>query len=235
MMLEVKGISKRFGERVVLDGVSFTVRARELVSLMGPSGEGKSTLARILCGTVPPDAGEALFEGERFVAPGKNETRRLCRCIQLIPQQPYASLDPRQTVGDAVAEPLLFHRIAKNRAQAREMVEGLLKKALLDPALAGRRPHELSGGQAQRVLIARALSLSPRLLIADEATSMLDISSQAQIMHLLKSLVHSDGLSILLISHDRPLVESVSDRIYQLSGGRMTAEMLPKRLEDYNP
>ncbi len=221
MLLEADGLCKRYGDRPVLDGASFTVGAGELVSIMGPSGEGKSTVARILCGTVLPDAGEARLDGERFAAPGLPYPPALRRKIQLIPQQPFASLDPRQTIEEAVAEPLRFHRIVSGRAQALEAARALLQKALLDPALAKRRPGELSGGQAQRALIARALSVRPKLLIADEATSMLDVSSQAQIIRLFQTLIAQDGISILLISHDAPLVESVSDRIYRLRCGRM--------------
>lgn len=228
-MLLVEGLRKRYGEKTVLQGASFRVKEKEFVSIVGPSGEGKSTIARILCGTIQPDCGTISFCGQRFT---QNSTpKALRRAIQLIPQQPYASLDPRQTIGGAISEPLRFHKIAKSRAQAKEMACALLERVLLSPRLYGRRPGELSGGQAQRVLIARSLTLSPALLIADEATSMLDVSSQAQIVRLFRQLMEEEGLSVLLISHDRPLVEAVSDRVYHLSGGKMT-EIESKTLEE---
>ena len=143
------------------------------------------------------------------------------RCIQLVPQQPYASLDPLQCAQDAVTEPLCAHRLVKNTRQARERARELLLSVGLEEELLHRRPGELSGGQAQRVLIARALTLEPELLIADEATSMLDVTTQAQILRLFQKLRKERGLSLLLISHDRPMVDSVSDRIYQLTDGKM--------------
>ena len=143
------------------------------------------------------------------------------RWIQLVPQQPYASLDPLQCAQDAVAEPLCAHRLVKNTRQARERARELLLSVGLEEELLHRRPGELSGGQAQRVLIARALTLEPELLIADEATSMLDVTTQAQILRLFQKLRKERGLSLLLISHDRPMVDSVSDRIYQLTDGKM--------------
>ncbi|MEA4972515.1 MAG: dipeptide/oligopeptide/nickel ABC transporter ATP-binding protein [Candidatus Metalachnospira sp.] len=220
-MLEANGLYKRYGKKEVLQNTSFEIGSSEMVSIMGPSGGGKSTVARILCGTVMPDEGSVTFNNEMLVSHGNSYANKFRLEIQLIPQQPFASLDPRQTVGSAVEEPLLFHNLVKNKTEAREKTEELLEKVMLESSLYDRRPGELSGGQAQRILIARSLTLSPKLLIADEATSMLDISSQAQIVRIFKSLIENDGLSILFISHDRPLVESVSDRIYHLYSGKM--------------
>lgn len=222
MKLEARALVKRFQGRSVLAGADLTVADGEFVSIMGPSGGGKSTLARILCGTIQPDGGTVTLDGETAAAPGVPYNRRLRRRIQLIPQQPYAALDPRQRVGDAIAEPLLCHNLAPSREEARRQAAALLERVWLDPALARRRPGELSGGQAQRVLIARSLTLSPRLLIADEATSMLDISSQSQVVHILRELVRERRLSILLITHDRALAESVSQRIYVMGDGVLT-------------
>lgn len=219
-MLKAEKLTKSYGDTKVLDGASFYIGSGELVSVVGPSGQGKSTAARILCGAVIPDAGTVELDGRPLFKNGVYD-RSLCREIQLIPQQPFASLDPRQTVESAVAEPLLFHRLAKNRAQALGRARELLEQMRLEPGLGARRPGELSGGQAQRVLIARAMTLSPSLLIADEATSMLDMSSQAQIIRIFRELIHGGSVSVLLISHDRPLVEAVSDRIYSLSCGKM--------------
>lgn len=218
-MLEVQGLSKSYCGEVVLREVSFSVGCGEFVSITGASGSGKSTIARILCGTVKPDSGAIQFHGAPLIYSAGAEHLR--RRIQLIPQQPFSALDPRQRIGEAIAEPLLYYKIAANKAAAREMVLALLARVSLPSELFARRPGELSGGQAQRVLIARSLTVSPSLLIADEATSMLDVTSQAQIVRLFRQLLEEDGVSILLISHDAPLVASVSQRIYHLSDGRM--------------
>lgn len=220
-MLEAKDLVKNYKDKPVLAGTSFVLREREIVSIVGPSGEGKSTIARILCGTVKPDSGSVLFRGEPVWDRNGIYRKELRRSIQLIPQQPYASLDPRQKIGDAIAEPLLFYRLAKDKREAKSKAAELMERVQLPTALAERRPGELSGGQAQRALIARALSLSPSLLIADEATSMLDISSQAQIVRIFRELSEDCGLTVLLISHDFALVQAVSNRIYRLSKGKM--------------
>jgi peptide/nickel transport system ATP-binding protein len=221
MLLSAENLSKSYGEKTVLSGVCFHAYERGIISIVGPSGEGKSTIARILCGTVKPDSGTVTFHNKPLFSAHGEYDRRCRRSIQLIPQQPYASLDPRQTIGGAITEPLLFHRIVKGKTEARKRTYELLEKVGLAPELYDRKPGELSGGQAQRALIARSLTLAPKMLIADEATSMLDVSSQAQIVGIFRQLVE-EGLTILLISHDRPLVESVSDRIYHLSQGKMT-------------
>lgn len=220
-MLEVRGLKKSFQGKNVLSGADFTVRPGEWVSIVGPSGAGKSTIAKILCGTQQPDEGTVLWNNALLYDVKRRYDPRMHRRIQLIPQQPYASLDPLQRALDAVAEPLRAHRLAKNTRQAKERARELLLSVGLEEELLHRRPGELSGGQAQRVLIARALTLAPDLLIADEATSMLDVTTQAQILRLFQKLRKERGLSLLLISHDRPMVDSVSDRIYELSDGKL--------------
>lgn len=217
-MLDVTGLTKSYGGKSILNGVSFHVSNGELVSIMGSSGEGKSTIARIICGTVMADSGDVSMSGQSIFSKGKL-IREFRRQIQLIPQQPFASLDPRQTVGDAIAEPLLYYKLASGKKEARQMAQELLKRVLLSPSLYDRRPGELSGGQAQRVLIARSLTVSPKLLIADEATSMLDVSSQAQIVSIFREIVRDSGISILFISHDAALVKAISSRIYRLECG----------------
>ena len=221
-MLEMQSISKSYGSKQVLSNASFHMRKGEIAGVMGPSGEGKSTIARILCGTVAPDSGSVFFENELLTKAGQSFNKKLRTAIQLIPQQPFASLDPRQTVGKAIEEPLLFHRIVKSRAEAKSRALSLMERMLLDRRLYERRPGELSGGQAQRVLIVRSLTVSPRLLIADEATSMLDVSAQSEVMRLLTDLSRQDGLAVLIISHDDTLVKSMADTIYRLSNGKLT-------------
>lgn len=224
MLLNASGLSKSFGSKEVLSDASFSVNKNEIVSIMGPSGSGKSTIARILCGTVMPDSGIVTYRGKALAGQGAPYNTEFRKSIQMIPQQPFASLDPRQKVGDAIAEPLSFHRIVPSRAEARKKAMELMEKVCLEPGVYyARRPRELSGGQAQRILIARSLTVSPELLIADEATSMLDISSQAQIIHIFQNLI-KDGLSIILISHDKKLVDSISDRAYLLSDGKLSID-----------
>ncbi|MEG1165063.1 MAG: dipeptide/oligopeptide/nickel ABC transporter ATP-binding protein [Oscillospiraceae bacterium] len=220
-LLEASGLSKSFGSKTVFDEISFSIGEKSIVSIMGPSGEGKSTIARILCGTLIPSSGRVSFKDQELLSAGNVYNKAFRREIQLVPQQPFACLDPRQRVGDAICEPLLFHRIALNRGQAKLKALELLKKVSLDTSLFERRPGELSGGQAQRILIARSLTVSPKLLIADEATSMLDISSQAEIITIFRRLVSEEGIAILCISHDRPLVESISDKVYSLTSGKL--------------
>ena len=160
-MLEVCGLKKSFREKSVLNGVDFLVQPGEWVSIVGPSGTGKSTIAKILCGTERPDGGTLAWNGTPLYDGKGRYAQQMHRCIQLVPQQPYASLDPLQCAQDAVAEPLCAHRLVKNTRQARERARELLLSVGLEEELLHRRPGELSGGQAQRVLIARALTLEP--------------------------------------------------------------------------
>ncbi|MDR2185872.1 MAG: dipeptide/oligopeptide/nickel ABC transporter ATP-binding protein [Treponema sp.] len=226
-MLEVKELYKSFnhnrkrrGETPVA-GVSFSVGDGEIVGLTGKSGAGKSTIARLLCGTLTADSGDVRFEGEVLIGAGKRYHHGLGRRIQLIPQQPFAALDPRQRLGDALTEPLLCHNLVKNRRDAEERVRELLKQVWLDEDILGRLPSQVSGGQAQRIVIARALAVEPRLLIADEATSMLDVSAQAQIFGIFRRLAGEQGISLLLISHDPALMRAAAKRRYHLAEGRL--------------
>jgi ABC-type oligopeptide transport system ATPase subunit len=226
-MLEAKNVSKSFkkpstkGLEKVLDNISFRINENEAVSIIGKSGEGKSTIARILCGTIKPDNGEVEYNGEGLFDRNRKYNSRFHSCIQLIPQQPFSALDPRQRVGDAIAEPLLYYKIARNKARAAEQVARLLEQVWLERQVARRYPSQISGGQAQRIAIARALALKPGLLIADESTSMLDVSAQAQVISIFQDLLKRKQLSILLISHDKALVEVFSNRVYHLSQGTM--------------
>lgn len=222
-MLSVRNLTKNFPqsrEPVLLDA-TFDVGQREIVSIMGRSGEGKSTIARILCGTLRADKGTARLDGETLVDEKQNYHAEHRRKIQLIPQQPFAALDPRQKVGDAIAEPLLFHGLVSDKVEARTEAERLLKQVWLESGIYDRRPGQISGGQAQRVVIARSLTVRPQLLIAIEATSMLDISSQAQVVGVFRELVEKEGISMIFISHDIELVNAISNRGYSLSEGRL--------------
>ncbi|MDR2501663.1 MAG: ATP-binding cassette domain-containing protein [Oscillospiraceae bacterium] len=225
-MLEIKDAVRTFqrpGAKSVdkpLDGASMSIGDAEIVALMGNSGEGKSTIARLLCGTLRADSGTAHFGGAALFV-GGSYNRSAGAAITLIPQQPYAAFDPRQKLCNAVAEPLLCRKIVKTRDEAIRRTAELFRMVSLDTAFLTRLPSQVSGGQAQRAAIARALGVGPRLLIADEATSMLDPASQDTVISLLKSLVRTHGISVLLISHDPELVKSAANRVYTLSGGKI--------------
>ncbi|HWP73772.1 MAG TPA: ABC transporter ATP-binding protein, partial [Methylomirabilota bacterium] len=222
-LLEAQGLRKHFplGGGILqrtrtwvraVDGVSFSVAPGETLGIVGESGCGKSTLARLLLRLIEPDAGRVTFDGEDVRAASASRMKRLRRDMQLVFQDPYASLNPRLTIEDTVGFSLLVH--GTPRAEARERARALLGRVGLDPRLYGRRyAHELSGGQRQRVNIARALVLDPRLLVLDEPVSALDKSVQAQVLNLLQELKAERALTYVLISHDLNVIEYVSDRV----------------------
>jgi peptide/nickel transport system ATP-binding protein len=195
-----------------VDRVSFDVSPGETLGIVGESGCGKSTLARLVLRLVDPDAGTVSFAGEDVLRTSRSRMKRLRRDLQLVFQDPHASLNPRLTIEDAVAFSLLVHGTSRN--EARDRARALLGRVGLDPRLHGRRyAHELSGGQRQRVNIARALVLDPRLLVLDEPVSALDKSVQAQVLNLLQDLKAERALTYVLISHDLNVIEYVSDRV----------------------
>ena len=222
-LLRARDLTKRFPLRGGLlgrtrawvravDGVSFDVSPGETLGIVGESGCGKSTLARLLLRLVDPDAGTVTFAGEDVLRASPSRMKRLRRDLQLVFQDPHASLNPRLTIEDAVAFSLLVH--GTPRGEARDRARALLGRVGLDPRLHGRRyAHELSGGQRQRVNIARALVLDPRLLVLDEPVSALDKSVQAQVLNLLQDLKAERALTYVLISHDLNVIEYVSDRV----------------------
>lgn len=225
-MLKVEHLEKTFYPHkntrlTVLSDVSFQIADGEKLALQGASGAGKSTIARILTGLETPDGGLVVLDGKPLWSDGKKKKydRAEGRKIQMIFQSPYSSLDPMQKAGDAVREALIFSHAAKSGKEAREKTAELFDLVGLPVELADRRPFALSGGQAQRVAIARALALSPALLIADEATAMLDVMSQARIVGLLNELNEKLGLSVLYISHDGALLHSCADTVLHLENG----------------
>ncbi len=203
--------------------VSFEVYPGETLGLVGESGCGKSTLARTILRLIPAMSGKILFRGENIaqIPVGNPKLRSLKREMQIIFQNPYNSLNPRMTVGKAIAEPMIVHKVGGNNRKRRERVAYLLERVGLSPDLGDRYPHEFSGGQRQRVCIARALALQPQFIICDESVSALDVSVQAQVLNLLKELQAEFGLTYIFISHDLSVVKFMSDRIVVMNQGQI--------------
>jgi peptide/nickel transport system ATP-binding protein len=223
-MLRVQGLKKYFGRRDrpvrAVDDVSFDIAPGEVLGLVGESGSGKSTIGRALLKLIEPSAGSILFEGVDLAPLSARAMRPYRRCLQVIFQDPYASLNPRRSVGDTLAEALATHGLHPGAARAPRIAE-LLALVGLAPEHASRYPHEFSGGQRQRIGIARALAVEPRFIVADEPVSALDVSIQAQVINLLSDLRERFGLTMLFISHDLDVVEYLCDRIVVLYLGKV--------------
>jgi oligopeptide/dipeptide ABC transporter ATP-binding protein len=238
-LVRVRALFKHFpvagGDDVVraVDGVTFEIFRGETLGLVGESGCGKSTVGRCLLRLIEPTGGSVEFEGRDVLATSGGDLRRLRREMQIIFQDPYASLNPRMRVRDIVSEPLVIHGIG-DRAERRERVAELLRKVGLDPDYMNRYPHEFSGGQRQRIGIARALALNPKLIVADEPVSALDVSVQAQVVNLLEDLQQEFELTYLFISHGLAVVEHISDRVAVMYLGRIV-EVAPAEELYANP
>jgi peptide/nickel transport system ATP-binding protein len=238
-LLEIKDLVKNYAlpresllrrpEKITaLAGVSLTVTAGRSLGIVGESGSGKSTMARIAMALEQPSSGAVRFEGRDFATLTRAELKLLRRNLQMVFQDPYGSLDPRRSVEWIVAEPLSMQK--GTRAQTRDAVAAALASVGLRPADAGKFPHEFSGGQRQRIAIARALITKPRLIVADEPVSALDVSVQAQVLNLLHDLQRDFGVTFLLISHDLAVVDHVCDWVAVMYRGRIVEEGPPEAL-----
>jgi ABC-type oligopeptide transport system ATPase subunit len=232
-LVQVRGLVKHFpvtrgvifrrkvGAVQAVNGIDFEVMPGETFGIVGESGSGKSTTARLIARLLAPTAGEVRFQGRDITALRGVSLKAVRRDMQMIFQDPYSSLNPRKTVGSIVAEPLAIHKIEPSRSERGRAVRELMETVGLNPEHYNRYPHEFSGGQRQRVGIARALALRPKLLIADEPVSALDVSIQAQVLNLLRGLQRQLGLTLLFISHDLSVVRHMCDRIAVMHDGRI--------------
>ncbi len=232
VILEVKDLKKHFPLKKSLfgkvlswvravDGVSFQVREKRTLGLVGESGCGKTTIGRTILRLIESTDGSIIYRGQNITQLKGEELRQLRRKIQIIFQDPYASLNPRMTIGSAIQEPMTVHQIGDNKKQRQEMAGDLMKKVDLDPSMMGRYPHEFSGGQRQRICIARALAVRPEFIVCDESVSALDVSVQAQILNLLLDLQDELNLTYIFISHDLAVVKFIADELAVMDQGKM--------------
>jgi peptide/nickel transport system ATP-binding protein len=244
VLMEVKNLVVKFPSGTTLfgtpknyftavDEVSFNIYKGETLGLVGESGCGKTTLGRTLLRLVEPASGTIVYEGKDLTQLSKEQAKNLRKDVQLVFQDPYSSLNPRLTIGNAIAEPMKIGRIEKEEKKRRKRVAELLARVNLSPSMMNRYPHEFSGGQRQRIVIARALALNPDFLVCDESVSALDVSVQAQVLNLLNELKRDLGLTMLFISHDLSVVRYISDRIMVMNKGKIVESGIAEQVYNH--
>lgn len=233
-LLEVRGLKKHFktpkGLLHAVDGVNFTIEKGRTLGIVGESGCGKSTTGRAILRLHEPTAGEILFEGKNIVDMSKQEMQKIRREMQIIFQDPFASLNPRMTVSEIIGEPLLIHKLVSSKDELEKKVEELMSLVGLSERLLNAYPHELDGGRRQRIGIARALALNPKFIVCDEPVSALDVSIQAQVLNLMQDLQEELGLTFMFITHDLSVVKHFSDDIGVMYLGQMVEKAASKDL-----
>lgn len=220
-MIELINISKKYGNKQVLDKVDMQICTGTIVGLYGESGEGKSTLAKILCGVVVPDGGRVELDGKPLLSDKQKYDRKLGLGVQMVYQQPYSVLDPSQKIINGLKELIRYHSIVK-ADETDSFIDRIAEEMDLDKDIFYHLPHQISGGEAQRIAIAKSLMLEPRLLILDEATSMLDISTQANVLGIIKKQTKKYDGSILIISHDKQLLDCICNSVFELHNSKIT-------------
>lgn len=234
-LLEVKNLKKHFpiysgllrhqvATNYALDGISFTLQPGEILGVVGESGSGKSTLGRSVIRLIEPTSGSVIFEGEDLLALDKKRMIGIRQQIQMVFQDPFASLNPRKSIGESIGEALQVHGLVKTKEEQTERIAEILIQIGLEPSVMNLYPHQFSGGQQQRICIGRAIALNPKLIICDEAVSALDVSVRSQILNLLADLKNKLGLSYLFISHDMSVIRHFCDRVIVMYLGKMMEE-----------
>ena len=219
-MIELINISKKYGNKQVLDKVDMQICTGTIVGLYGESGEGKSTLAKIFCGVVVPDGGRVELDGKPLLSDKQKYDRKLGLGVQMVYQQPYSVLDPSQKIIKGFKELIRYHSIVKAE-EIDSFIDRIAEEMDLDKDIFYHLPHQISGGEAQRIAIAKSLMFEPRLLILDEATSMLDISTQANVLGIIKKQTKKYDGSILIISHDKQLLDCICNSVFELHNGKI--------------